>query len=145
MCNLIGSMRLGRPCAYIRFHCTFYCIVTTLKVQPVGAASQFQDLLTVPVWKHLLERVVFSAPMGGLAGGAMVDGIIFVAKLKRCIYVEEVPEDTLHSIFPGSPRLTWGFYSGGNAPLHDLFTSLRLPEHGALILYAHMLVFEESN
>ena len=104
-------------------------------VGEVGKAKRFQDLLAVPLWKRLLERVVFSAPMGGLAGGAMVDGIIFVAKLKRCIYVEEVPEDTLHSLFPGSPRLTWGFYSGGHAPLHDMFTAVSVFLLQVLVLH----------
>lgn len=109
------------------------------KVQPL-AAKQFKDLLKVKLWKQLLERIMFSAPMGGLSGGAMVDGIIFVERLKRCIYIEEVPEDTLHGLFPGSARISWGFYAGGAAPLHDMFTSVRFTEQAPVAHPFHPVI-----
>lgn len=92
--------------------------------------SCFADLLGTPLWKKLLERIIFSAASYEMVGGALVDGIVFDRPSKAAIYVEEIPEDLLHQIAsPVSSAITFSFHAGGATEMRwgsGLFKAIRL-------------------
>ena len=111
--------------------------VTTFPWPPPAAPdaappTRFEQLLEEPLWKRLLERVLFSAASYEMIGGALVDGIVFHADDRTAQYIEEVPEDLLHGNFTSLPRLTFGYYGGGAADSRPLGGKLqdvvRFPE-----------------
>ena len=97
-------------------------------------ALSVKDILEQPLWKKLMERLVFGAASYGMVGGSLIDGIVFGgAAATKCMYVEETPEDLFHASFSIAKRLTFGFYAGGEvSPVGgELFGSMRLTEQAA--------------
>merc|ERR1712032_526242 len=97
-----------------------------------GGAVNFEDLMAVPLWKKLLSRVLTSAASYEMVGGALVDGLVFDYENLRCVYVEEMTEDSFHKRYGSHMRMTFGFYAGG-APSGDSWKNIdqsvmRFPE-----------------
>lgn len=105
----------------------------------------FGQLLEVPLWKRMLERVLFGAASYEMIGGSLVDAIVFDHAWgdgNRSVYVEEVTEDWLHAKYASYARVTTGHYAGGaaspqNGPLHS---AVRLPEYAPTAQPFHAVI-----
>lgn len=88
-------------------------------------------LASHPLWRHLLNRVMFSAASYEMVGGALIDGIVFDDITRKATYYEELTEDNFHAIVPSRAKcLTFGFYAGGAREMRwgtNLFKVIRLP------------------
>ena len=91
-----------------------------------------------PLWQKLVHRVNNAAGPYEMVAGSLADTIVYDCKNKKAWYLEDLPDDMIHTRYLSYPRITWSYYYGSTFRFHEksvlcVMRSGRLAQLGTFI------------